>query len=120
MRNSADGMISEFIKNNAILVLFILLIFLAILVGSSMIYRNLTKVIHLPPLLKYIMPIFSLIYVFTTTYTNIRLLGELFAFGYFAHLFEDSFSDSGVCLFSHSHSSGKEKCGRKLDYYLLQ
>ncbi len=98
MRNSADGMISEFIKNNAILVLFILLIFLAILVGSSMIYRNLTKVVHLPPILKYILPIFSLIYVFTTTYTNLRIIGVCLGFGYLLHCLEDMFCDSSIPL----------------------
>lgn len=93
------GELDKFLLNNSVLTLFIILAFMSAFIGSAMILSSINKIIKVPKYLRYILPTVVIIYIFTTTYTNIRLLGELFAFGYFAHLFEDAFSDSGVCLF---------------------
>ncbi len=83
-----------FLRTNAILFLFIILMFMAVLVGSSMIINNLLKIRI--SYLKYILPTLVLVFIFTTSYTNLRVLGVCFATGAVLHCIEDAFCDTGV------------------------
>lgn len=95
----STGQLDKFIMNNSILTLFIVLSFMSTFIGSAMIIKMVNKVFKLPKYLSYILPVLVLIYIFTTTYDNIRILGLLFVFGYMTHEFADAFSDSGICMF---------------------
>lgn len=85
-----------FLRTNAVLFLFIILIFMAVLVGSNMVIFQLGKFLPLPYIIKYIMPVAVLIYVMTTSYNNLRVIGICFALGAFLHCIEDGFADTGV------------------------
>ena len=90
------GQFLYFLRTNAVLVLFLLLSFVATLTGSSMILTSIQKIYPLPKMVKYIFPSLVLIYVFTTNYTNLRILSLCMSFGYLFHLLEDFFADSGI------------------------
>ena len=45
---------------------------------------------------KYIFPTLLLVYVFTTTYANLKVLGVCFGAGYLFHCIEDCFADTGI------------------------
>ena len=89
-----------FLRTNAVLFLFIILMFMAVLVGSSMVLSKtskiLGKVVSVPTIVRYIFPILILAYVFSTSYSNLRVLGICFATGAFLHCIEDSFADTGI------------------------
>ena len=89
-----------FLRKNAILVLFILLMFMSVLIGSSMVLdvsvKVLGKSLSIPKSLKYIIPVLVLIYIFSTSYSNLRILGICFAAGAVLHCLEDGFADTGL------------------------
>lgn len=95
IRNKEFG---QFILNNATLFLFIILAFMSVLIGSSIILSRLDKFITIPWPIKYILPAASLIYIFTTTFSNLKILGFCIGMGYLFHILEDFFADSGVPL----------------------
>ena len=90
------GQVSYFFQTNAILTLFIILMFMAILVGANMILYRLGNIFPIPPFVKYIFPVLMLGYIFTTTYTNLKILGVCFGAGYLFHCLEDCFADTGI------------------------
>lgn len=87
-----------FIQTNAVLMLFIILSFMATLIGSSILLARLGKLIEIPKLIKYIFPVAVLVYIFTASYTQLRMLGISFGAGYLFHILEDAFADTGVPL----------------------
>lgn len=99
IRNSiSTGQILEFIQNNAILVLFIILCFMAVLVGSNMIIYTASKFFPIPGLVKYALPIGALIYIGIANYSDLRILGVCLGTGYLLHCIEDFFCDSSIPL----------------------
>ena len=90
------GNFGYFVQTNATLVLFIILTFMAVLVGSNMVIYSITTIFDLPYLIKYILPSLVLIYIFTTNYTNLRIIGISFATGALLHCIEDAFCDTGL------------------------
>ena len=89
-----------FLRTNAVLALFIILMFMSVLIGSSKVLEGTTKilgkVVGIPKIIKYIFPILILFYIFTTSYSNLRVLGICFATGAFLHCIEDGFADTGL------------------------
>lgn len=115
VKNSIEvGQLDKFILNNSILTLFSVLAFMSTFIGSAMIVSNVKKLLPIPKYVNYLLPSLVLIYILTTTYDNIRLLGLLFAFGYFAHEFADAFADSGICMFFPFPIFWKEKVWQKV------
>ena len=92
------GQIGLFIQHNCVLLLFIILCFMAILIGSSMILYTLSKFFTIPSLIKYILPIFLLIYICFANYSSLRILGICLGTGYLLHCLEDFFCDSSIPL----------------------
>lgn len=89
---------SIFIQNHVSLLIFIILMFMAVLCGSNMIVYRLIKWFKLPKIINYIIPTLVLIYIFTIDYNHLRILGLCIGFGYLFHCLEDFFADSGVPL----------------------
>lgn len=87
-----------FLQNNVAILFLIILIFMAVLCGSDMIMYRLIKLFKLPKFISYIFPVLVLIYVFTLSYTKLRVLGICLGLGYLFHCLEDFFADSGVPL----------------------
>jgi len=87
-----------FIQNNAILVLFIILCFMAVLVGSNSIIYTISKIFPIPGLVKYVLPVGSLIYIGVANYSDLRILGVCLGAGYLMHCLEDFFCDSSIPL----------------------
>lgn len=85
-----------FLRTNAVLFLFIILIFMAVLVGSNMVVFQIGKFFPLPYIVKYILPVGVLIYIATTSYSNLRVIGICFALGATLHCIEDAFCDTGL------------------------
>jgi len=84
------------LQTNAILIFFIILIFMAILVGSNMILSKIIAKFRLPKLLNYILPVLMIIYTFIIDFSHLRVLGMCIGMGYLFHCIEDCFADSGV------------------------
>lgn len=93
------GQLGEFIKQNTIITLFLILCFMSILVGTNAIIRLANKIVPIPFFVKYILPVLSIVYVMTTNYSNIRVLGVCLGAGYLFHCLEDFFADSGIPIF---------------------
>ena len=88
-----------FFMNNAVLILFIFLAFMCILVGSHVIITNLRKLFPvIPGVVKYIFPAVTTIYMVTTNYSNLRIMGICLGVGYLLHCLEDFFADTGIPL----------------------
>lgn len=97
LKNSIQlGQFGYFMQTNALLFLFIILSFEAVLVGSNMIVFRISKIFEIPYAIKYIFPALVLIYIFMTDYTNIRVIGVCLAVGCVLHCIEDAFCDSGL------------------------
>lgn len=92
------GQMAYFLKTNATLVLFIILSFTTTLVGSGIIISKVGKVFPIPWFVKYVLPAGILVYVFTASYSDLRILGVCMGAGYLFHILEDFFADSGVPL----------------------
>lgn len=90
--------LSYFVQTNAVLILFMILSFMATLIGSSIVLDKINKLVSVPKLIKYIFPVAVLVYIFTASYTQLRMLGICFGAGYLFHIIEDTFADSGVPL----------------------
>lgn len=93
----SENQFEYFIRTNTVLLLFLILVFMSALIGSSIIVQYLKR-FNVNSMFKYILPILVLLYVLTTTYSNLRILGALIGFGYLFHILEDFFTDSGVPL----------------------
>ena len=90
------GQFGYFVQTNALLILFIILAFMAVLVGSNMIVFRISQFFDIPYAIKYIFPGLILIYIFTTTYTNLRIVAVCLATGCVLHCIEDGFCDTGL------------------------
>lgn len=90
--------ITTWLQYNAILILFIILIFMAILVGSNMLISKLVTLFKSSKLkfLNYILPVAACIYIFFIDISHLKILGMCIGMGYFFHCLEDCFADSGV------------------------
>lgn len=84
------------VQENAIVLFFIILIFMAILVGSNMVLSKLISVFKLPKILNYILPTIMLVYLFFIDMSHLRILGICLGMGYIFHPIEDCFADTGV------------------------
>lgn len=99
IKNSIDtGQLGYFIRTNAILILFIILCFMAVLIGSSAIMNTVLKILPIPSLVKYILPVGCLVYIATAKYNDLRVLGVALGAGYLMHCIEDFFCDTGIPL----------------------
>lgn len=97
IKNSIEtGQILRFIQTNATLLLFIILCFMAVLIGSAMLISLLSKIVKIPGLIKYILPVAVLVYIFITSYSNLRILGVCLGTGYLLHCLEDFICDSSI------------------------
>ena len=94
IKNAKD--ILDYIQNNVGLIFFIILVFMAVLSGSNMILYRIIRLFKLPKILNYILPTAVLVYIFTISFTKLRILGICIGFGYTFHVIEDFFADSGV------------------------
>ncbi len=92
------GQFGYFLQTNAILVLYIFLIFMAVLVGSNAVLRQLRKFGSIPNGVEYILPILVLVYIGFANYTQLRILGVMFGSGYLMHCLQDAVTDTGVPL----------------------
>ena len=88
----------RFLQTNTFIIFLILLCFVSVLCGTSMLLKLIEKFVRLPFYVKYIFPLLSLGYIFTTTYTNLRIIGLCIGVGYFLHCIEDFFCDTGIPL----------------------
>ena len=91
----STGQLNRFLQTNAVLFLFIILCFMAVLVGSNMLIYRINKIIHLPFYIKYIFPVLVLVYIGMANYSELRILGVCLGAGYFFHCLEDVFADTG-------------------------
>ena len=93
--------ITEFFKINSIILLYMLVIFAAVLAGSSMVVYRISQlfklIFHMPAFVKYVVPVAVICYIATINYTDMRIIGLCFGVGYLAHCVEDMFANSGVC-----------------------
>ena len=87
-----------FLTNNIVIVVFIFMVFMAVLCGSNMVLSKIIKFFNLPKALNYICPVLVLIYIFTLNFSHLRVLGICIGLGYLFHCIEDFFADSGVPL----------------------
>lgn len=87
-----------FLQDNVSLLFFIIILFMAVLVGSNMVLSRIIKFFHLPKILNYILPTIVLVYIFTISLSNVRILGICVGFGYLFHCLEDFFADTGCPL----------------------
>jgi hypothetical protein len=95
-KNSED--VLDFLASNVSLLFLIIIVFMAVLCGSDMILGRIIKFFHLPKILNYIAPTAVIVYIFTISYTKLRLLGICIGFGYLFHVLEDFFADAGCPL----------------------
>lgn len=95
---NADN-ISNWFQTNAVVLFFIILIFMSILCGSNMLLNRVIKAFKLPKLINYILPILILFYMFFIDFSHLRILGMCIGMGYIFHCIEDCFADSGVPIF---------------------
>ena len=72
------------------------LIFMAILVGSNMVFGRIIMKFKLPKILNYILPVLVIVYTFFIDFDHLRILGMCIGMGYLFHCLEDCFADSGV------------------------
>ncbi len=93
-KNTLQG----FLQAQPIMLFFIVIIFMAVLVGSNMVIYRLIKMFSLPKALNLISPVGVIVYIFTIDYTHLRILGICIGMGYLFHCLEDFFADSGVPL----------------------
>jgi hypothetical protein len=84
------------LQSNVILIFFLILIFMAILVGSNMVFTKLLARFRKLRILNYLLPIASIIYTFLINFNHLRVLGMCVGMGYIFHCIEDCFADSGV------------------------
>lgn len=87
-----------FLENNSVMLFFMFMLFMAVLVGSDMVFSKIIKFFKLPKLLSYILPVIATVYMFFLDYTHLHILGILLGLGYIYHLIEDCFADSGCPL----------------------
>ena len=87
-----------FLKNNSLIVLFMILCFASVLVGSSTLIYNISRIFPIPPLIKYVFPVGVLFYIFTANYTELRIIGACIGIGYLFHCIEDFFCDISIPL----------------------
>jgi len=87
-----------YLQNNVSLIFFVIILFMAVLVGSNMVLYRIIKWFKLPKIINYIIPTAIVVYIFTINYTQLRILGICIGFGYLFHIVEDYFADSGVPL----------------------
>lgn len=92
------GQFGQFIMNNSILALFIILAFMCVLVGSNMIIYSLSKFLPIPFFVKYIFPVAVLGYIAMANYSDLRMIGICIGVGYLLHCLEDFFADTGIPL----------------------
>lgn len=92
-----DGF-SVFMQKNIALLFLLLLIFVAVLVGSNMVIGKLLSHFSWPILINYIAPTATIIYIFFLDMTHLRALGILLGLGYLFHVLEDCFADTGTML----------------------
>lgn len=88
--------ITKWLQENAILLIFMVLIFMAILVGSNMVFGRIIIKFKLPKILNYILPVLVIVYTFFIDFDHLRILGMCIGMGYLFHCLEDCFADSGV------------------------
>lgn len=99
IKNSIEaGMFGRFIQTNMTLILFIILCFMAVLVGSNMVLYTFSKFLPIPFFVKYILPAGSLVYIATATYSDLKVVGVCLGVGYLLHCLEDFFADTGIPL----------------------
>lgn len=93
------GQLEIFIRYNATLLVFIILTFIPVLLGSSLVIRF-VRVFYpkVPRWVKYTLPMMTLIYIFVAPMYKIRVLALLSGFGTLLHCIEDGMADSGVPL----------------------
>ena len=96
--NIKENTLNGFLQNQPTMLFFIVIIFMAVLVGSDMIMYRIIKMFSLPKSLNLISPIAVIIYIFTIDYSHLRILGICIGLGYLFHCIEDFFADSGVPL----------------------
>lgn len=87
-----------FIQTNAVLILFMILSFMATLIGSSIVLDKVHKLVSVPKIIRYIFPVAVLVYIFMASYTDLHMMGICFGTGYLFHILEDFFADTGVPL----------------------
>lgn len=90
--------ITTWVQYNAILIFFVILIFISILVGSNMFVSKLVSIFKFSKLkyLNYVLPVLACVYVFFLDMSHLKILGICIGMGYFFHCFEDCFADTGV------------------------
>jgi hypothetical protein len=86
------------LQGNAVIVFFVILLFMAILVGSNMLFSKIISVfkIRFLKLINYIFPVLMLVYLFFLDMDHLRILGMCLGMGYIFHPIEDCFADHGV------------------------
>ena len=83
-------------QSNIVVLIFLLIIFVAILVGSNMVIGKIIGKFRLPKILNYILPALAIVYTFIIDLTHLRILGMCIGMGYIFHPIEDCFADTGV------------------------
>lgn len=96
IKNAEDFL--TWLQGNSVLVFFIIILFMAILVGSDMLFSKIIKMIHIRylKLINYVFPVLMMIYLFFLNMTHLRILGMCLGMGYLFHPLEDCFADHGV------------------------
>lgn len=89
---------SHILHNYVSLVIFLIIVFMAVLVGSSMIVKLLNRFISVPTFISDILPLACVLYACTLTLSQLKLACLFFAFGFILHPLEDYFADHGIPL----------------------
>jgi hypothetical protein len=93
-----SGDILTFIQENTMLIFFIIIVFMAVLCGSDMLFGKILQFFKLPSIINYIFPTLIIVYIFTIDLNHLHILGICVGFGYLFHIIEDFFADSGIPL----------------------
>lgn len=101
LQNAVDsGHIFQWIAQNAVLFVFILLVIASTLCGSNMILYWPMKILPVSNKVKkfadFVIPILIIFYIFTTSYANIRIIGICIGAGYLFHTLGDLITQGSV------------------------
>lgn len=93
---NSRGELLHFFLDNSALALMMFMSFMAVFAGTNLLLWFPKKLIKLPKMVDYTIPLLVIVYILTTSMTNVRSLGILVGTGYLLHVLEDLFSQGSI------------------------
>lgn len=86
------------LQNYSSLIVFLVILFMAVLVGSNMLIKLVKKFVSVPMFVAYILPLACIFFSLTLTLSQLKIACFFLGLGFVLHQLEDLFADHGIPL----------------------